>query len=108
MLTLCVLISSEDGTLVSVFPVIEKQSLTISQLCSDTAPLCDAHPRNISATLFPGADFNNARISDFNQVDHWLMQQPNRLDSARMPWHDVHTMISGPAVMDVAQHFVER
>lgn len=80
----------------------------ILRMLSDTAPLCDAHPRNISATLFPGADFNNARIScvafqgikpvtefeafhcrDFNQVDHWLMQQPNRLDSARMPWREL-------------------
>ena len=25
-----------------------------------------------------------------------------------MPWHDIHTMLVGPAVMDIAQHFVER
>lgn len=25
-----------------------------------------------------------------------------------MPWHDVHSMLTGPAVLDVAQHFVER
>lgn len=35
-----------------------------------TAPLADAHPSNLSATLFPGADHNNARISDFKAVDH--------------------------------------
>jgi len=25
-----------------------------------------------------------------------------------MPWHDVHSMVSGPVVLDIAQHFVER
>lgn len=28
--------------------------------------------------------------------------------SGRMPWHDTHMMVIGNAVMDIAQHFVER
>ena len=25
-----------------------------------------------------------------------------------MPWHDVHSRIEGPAVVDIARHFIER
>lgn len=32
----------------------------------------------------------------------------SRLDTARMPWHDIHSMVAGPIVMDISQHFVER
>ena len=30
-----------------------------------THPLADAHPTDFSATLFPGQDYNNARVFDF-------------------------------------------
>ncbi|KAG8819161.1 hypothetical protein FRC17_010583 [Serendipita sp. 399] len=90
-------------------------------------PLADAHPTNFALTLFPGQEYNNARILDFQEVhkhasnavsilqvtrsftppvaqivDHWLMQTP------RMSWHDVHMTISGPSVLDIVQHFTER
>jgi phosphatidylserine/phosphatidylglycerophosphate/cardiolipin synthase-like enzyme len=26
----------------------------------------------------------------------------------KMPWHDIHSCIQGPAVLDVSRHFVER
>jgi phospholipase D1/2 len=29
-----------------------------------TAPLADAHPENPAATIFPGQDFNNARVQE--------------------------------------------
>ncbi|GAA5974034.1 hypothetical protein JCM11641_008224 [Rhodosporidiobolus odoratus] len=71
-------------------------------------PLADVHPTDFSRTLFAGQDFNDARIQDFQTVDHWASNQQSRLDTTRMPWHDIHSMLIGPAVLDVAQHFVER
>ena len=62
----------------------------------------------MSRTIFPGQDLNNARIQDFIEVDKWAANNPSRAEAPRMPWHDVHSMLVGPAVLDIAQHFVER
>ncbi|KAJ1620417.1 hypothetical protein T492DRAFT_888733 [Pavlovales sp. CCMP2436] len=40
-------------------------------------------------------------MSDVNQV-------LDRLTQPRMPWHDVACCFTGPAVADVAWHFVQR
>lgn len=71
-------------------------------------PLSDLHPTDFSRTLFPGQDYNNARHEDFVEVDKWAANNTSRAEVPRMPWHDVHSMIVGPSVLDVAQHFVER
>ncbi|GAA5939858.1 hypothetical protein JCM3775_007130 [Rhodotorula graminis] len=71
-------------------------------------PLADLHPTDMSRTIFPGQDLNNARIQDFVEVDKWAANNPQRTEAARMPWHDVHSMLVGPAVLDISQHFVER
>jgi phospholipase D1/2 len=34
-------------------------------------PIADAHPGNLDAIVFPGQDYNNARIFDFDGVDNW-------------------------------------
>jgi hypothetical protein len=34
-------------------------------------PIADAHPGNIDDIVFPGQDYNNARIYDFEDVDKW-------------------------------------
>jgi len=34
-------------------------------------PIADAHPSNLDAIIFPGQDFNNARVYDFEDVDKW-------------------------------------
>ena len=57
--------------------------------------------------LFPGIDYSNARICDFNNVQNYLMESIPRIKK-RMPWHDVHSRIEGPAVVDIARHFIER
>ena len=52
-------------------------------------PLADVHPTDFSRTLFPGQEYNNARILDFADVDQYYDQTVSILSSARMPWHDV-------------------
>jgi phospholipase D1/2 len=73
-----------------------------------THPLADVHPTDFSKTLFPGQDYNNARIMDFKDVSDYVSNTLSIQDSARMPWHDVHMTFEGPSVLDLAQHFIER
>ncbi|KAH7921001.1 phospholipase D/nuclease [Leucogyrophana mollusca] len=71
-------------------------------------PLADAHPTDFSRTLFPGQDYNNARVLDFQDVGNYVSNAISILETARMPWHDVHMTICGSVVLDICQHFVER
>lgn len=88
-------------------------------------PLADAHPTDFSRTLFPGQDYNNARILDFQNVSSYVSETISVLESPRMPWQDVslllysfpprrltqvqvHMTIDGPVVLDIVQHFIER
>ncbi|TFK21685.1 phospholipase D [Coprinopsis marcescibilis] len=71
-------------------------------------PLADVHPTEFDLTLFPGQDYNNARIMDFHEVSKYASNTLSPLDAPRMPWHDVHMTLTGPAVLDITQHFVER
>lgn len=54
-----------------------------------THPLADVHPTEFSKTLFPGQDFNNARILDFKDVYDYVSNTLSIEETARMPWHDV-------------------
>jgi phospholipase D1/2 len=71
-------------------------------------PLADAHPTEFDRTLFPGQDYNNARVKDFKEVAEYTSGTLSILETARMPWHDVHMTIMGPVILDIVQHFVER
>ncbi|KAG8908870.1 hypothetical protein FRC01_007238, partial [Tulasnella sp. 417] len=71
-------------------------------------PLSDCHPTDFSRTVFPGQDYNNGRVMDFQQVDNYVSNQISILETGRMPWHDVHLSLVGSAVADCVQHFVER
>lgn len=71
-------------------------------------PLADVHPSGIQNQIFPGQDFNNNRILDFEGVDDWKSNKLNKLEYGRMPWHDVAMGVIGPAVYDIAEHFVLR
>ncbi|KAJ7482689.1 hypothetical protein FB451DRAFT_1235871 [Mycena latifolia] len=73
-----------------------------------THPLADVHPTDFSQTVFPGQDYNNARIKDFQNVYNYASNTLSALESARMPWHDVHMTLAGPVVLDIVQHFTER
>ena len=54
-----------------------------------THPLADVHPTDFNRTLFPGQDYNNARLLDFQKVDQYANMTLSILSSPRMPWHDV-------------------
>ncbi|KAG6333866.1 hypothetical protein ID866_5221 [Astraeus odoratus] len=71
-------------------------------------PLADVHPTDFSLTLFPGQDYNNARVLDFQDVSNYVSNAVSVLETPRMPWHDVHMTICGTVVLDICQHFVER
>jgi phospholipase D1/2 len=73
-----------------------------------THPLADVHPTDFSRTLFPGQDYNNARVLDFQDVPNYASNAVSILETARMPWHDVHMTLAGPVVLDIVQHFTER
>ena len=56
-------------------------------------PLADVHPTHFGLTLFPGQDYNNARIMDFKEVKNYVSNTLSILESARMPWHDVYLSV---------------
>ncbi|KAK8043062.1 phospholipase [Apiospora phragmitis] len=70
--------------------------------------LADAHPEGVSNEVWPGQDFNNNRIMDFQKVEDWKANELSKADYGRMPWHDVAMGVIGPCVYDIAEHFVLR
>jgi phosphatidylserine/phosphatidylglycerophosphate/cardiolipin synthase-like enzyme len=90
-------------------------------------PIADAHPGNVDATVFPGQDFNNARVYDFDDVSNWKQNkrklhrpevpsllhanplwQVDRTKSSRMGWTDISMSLVGPVVDSLQFHFVDR
>ncbi|KAI9828785.1 MAG: hypothetical protein M1832_001890 [Thelocarpon impressellum] len=71
-------------------------------------PIADAHPGNLDNILFPGQDFNNARVMDFDDVPHWQNNKLDRTTSSRMGWSDIAVSLRGPVVEDLAAHFADR
>lgn len=45
---------------------------------------------------------------DFQDVGNYVSNSLSILETARMPWHDVHMTLAGPVVLDIVQHFTER
>ncbi|SPQ25196.1 43ab1b8c-7699-4c09-a344-cc17b2df94f7 [Thermothielavioides terrestris] len=75
---------------------------------TNSHPIADAHPGNVDQILFPGQDYNNARIYDFEDVDKWENNKLDRTKSSRMGWSDISISLSGPIVDSLAIHFVQR
>lgn len=71
-------------------------------------PIADVHPGNLDATVFPGQDYNNARIADFADVANWEQNKLDRTRSSRMGWSDVAVSLDGPIVGSLVHHFVDR
>lgn len=70
--------------------------------------IADAHPGDLNRIVFPGQDFNNARIMDFDDVVHWQNNKLDRTKSSRMGWSDISLCLTGPAVRDLQTHFTQR
>ncbi|KAL8684633.1 MAG: hypothetical protein Q9218_008208, partial [Villophora microphyllina] len=71
-------------------------------------PIADCHPSNLNDTVFPGQEYNNARVLDFQDVSHWQNNKLDRRVSSRMGWSDISVSLRGPVVEDLRAHFVER
>ncbi|KAL6914069.1 hypothetical protein FSST1_011829 [Fusarium sambucinum] len=71
-------------------------------------PIADAHPGNLDEIIFPGQDYNNARVYDFANVKDWDQNQLDRTKSSRMGWSDVTLSMNGPITRDMVDHFVDR
>ncbi|KAH6635641.1 hypothetical protein B0J18DRAFT_419382 [Chaetomium sp. MPI-SDFR-AT-0129] len=70
--------------------------------------LSDMHPEGVTNEVWPGQDFNNNRVLDFQNVDDWKANELSKEEAGRMPWHDVAMGVIGPCVYDIAEHFVLR
>lgn len=71
-------------------------------------PIADAHPSNVANIVFPGQDYNNARVYDFEDVSKWENNKLDRTKSSRMGWSDVSISLDGPIVNSLLIHFVDR
>ncbi|KAK7998141.1 hypothetical protein PG989_006181 [Apiospora arundinis] len=75
---------------------------------TNSHPIADAHPGNLDAIIFPGQDYNNARIYDFEGVDDWDHNKLDRTQSSRMGWSDISISLDGPIVSNLIDHFSDR
>ncbi|KAI7898091.1 uncharacterized protein BX663DRAFT_526183 [Cokeromyces recurvatus] len=71
-------------------------------------PLADFNGNDPESELFPGQDYNDARVRDFEHVKDWDMRLIDKTVIPRMPWHDMSLCVMGTPVLDVARHFCER
>ncbi|KAI9487461.1 MAG: hypothetical protein EXX96DRAFT_553340 [Benjaminiella poitrasii] len=58
--------------------------------------------------IYPGQDYSDARLRDFEQVKEWDMRLIDKTVIPRMPWHDMSLCMLGAPVLDVARHFCDR
>lgn len=70
--------------------------------------IADAHPSDLNDIVFPGQDYNNARIMDFQDVSHWQNNKLDRKYNSRMGWSDVSISLHGPIIEDLKAHFAQR
>ncbi|PNP76299.1 hypothetical protein FNYG_10358 [Fusarium nygamai] len=75
---------------------------------TNSHPIADAHPGNLDAIIFPGQDYNNARVYDFADVKDWDQNKLDRTKSSRMGWSDVALSMNGPITRDMVDHFIDR
>jgi phospholipase D1/2 len=68
----------------------------------------DNHPAQEEARIWPGQDFNNGRIMDFENVAKYYSNKLDRATNSRMGWSDISLSIKGPVVEDLRVHFLTR
>lgn len=70
--------------------------------------LSDVHPASLDSIVFPGQDYNNARIMDFQNVSQPENNALDRTRSSRMGWSDISISLRGPVTADLQDHFIQR
>ncbi|KAI8085326.1 hypothetical protein BDF21DRAFT_379811 [Thamnidium elegans] len=70
--------------------------------------LADFTTANPALEVFPGQDYSDARLRDFEFVKDWDMKLIDKTVIPRMPWHDISLCMLGQPVLDVARHFCDR
>ncbi|KAF0480564.1 phospholipase D/nuclease [Gigaspora margarita] len=70
--------------------------------------LSDWPPNSDGPTIWPGQDYSNPRIKDFQNVKEYDNEIVDKSRYPRMPWHDVSIGMVGQPARDVARHFVQR
>jgi phospholipase D1/2 len=71
----------------------------------------DTHEHNLheeEGDIFPGIDYSNTRKKDFENLREYYKSNIERINTPRMPWHDIAVRLEGPVVSDLSRHFVER
>lgn len=75
---------------------------------TNSHPIADAHPGDLDNIVFPGQDYNNARVYDFESVDRWENNKLDRTKSSRMGWSDISISLTGNIVNSLLVHYTER
>ncbi|KAJ5894676.1 Phospholipase D/Transphosphatidylase [Penicillium taxi] len=70
--------------------------------------ISDEHPSDASEIVFPGQDYNNSRVLDFQDLANWQNNKLDRKEISRMGWSDISVSLRGAVVEDLRRHFVER
>lgn len=58
-------------------------------------------------TFFPGADYNNVRIADFDIGRNHLKCLVDKNSTPRMPWRDVQVRLEGEIIKDLSRSFIQ-
>eukprot|EP00249_Psilotum_nudum_P019640 c27353_g1_i1 orf=427-3258(+) len=77
-------------------------------LCFGRYDTAEHRVHDFPPTIWPGKDYYNPRESEPNSWEDTMKDELDRQKYPRMPWHDVHAALWGPACRDVARHFVQR
>lgn len=75
---------------------------------ASTANSNSIYEKNQMFQMWPGKDYSNPRQADFTNLDRPYEDMYDRQEVPRMPWHDVHMMVTGQSARDVCRHFVQR
>ena len=58
--------------------------------------------------LWPGKDYSNCYIKDFENIADYSRDQFDRKKTWRMPWRDQGLVVFGESARDLARHFIQR
>lgn len=70
--------------------------------------LADHSPDKNYNQIWPGQDYSNARIKDFDNIRQPYQDSINRERYPKMGWHDIALQTKGRVAKDLARHFVSR